>query len=152
MTRAEIRNLVRLHLNETTAGFWTDATLNDCINRGKDKVNSEITKLREEYFTVSKTFSTIAGTKSYSFPANTITLRRLEHYSATDASEIEKLTRVPFPQMEGNRGWPYEASEKPREYVVRATQFDLYPIPDAVYTMRIYIEERQSDLDTDRTT
>ena len=151
MTRGELRTLVRMHINEVSAGFWTDATLNDCLNRGKDKVNSEITKLREDYFTVSKTFSTTANTKSYAWPANSITIRRLEHYASGDASDIDKLTRVAFPQTEGNRGWPYKASGKPREYVVRATQYDLYPIPDAVYTMRIYVEERQADMaqDTD---
>lgn len=149
MNRSEIRSLVRIWLDEASAGFWSDAELNTLINLSNQRVNSIISALHEDYFTASSTFSTISGTKSYNLPTDFRFMRRLEHYSSTDASDIVKLEEIKFPRIESYAVWPFSASGKPVRYVIRGKQMDLYPVADAVYTMRIYYDVRQDDLSTD---
>lgn len=149
MNRSEIRSLTRIWLDEASAGFWTDAELNTLINLSNQRVNSIIAALHEDYFTASSTFSTVSGTLSYNLPTDFRFMRRLEHYSATDASDIRKLDEIKFPRIESYAEWPFESAGKPRRYVIRGKQMDLYPPPNAIYTMRIYYDVRQDDLSLD---
>ena len=149
MNRSEIRTDVRTLLNEPTEGFWTDANLNTYINKANQRVNSIIAATKEDYFTLSATFSTVASTKSYTFPTDCRFIRRMEKYSASDASDIEKLDELKFPRTEMQGEWPFTETGIPKRYTVFGTQFNLEPIPDDVYTMRIYYDSRKDDLAVD---
>lgn len=153
MNRGEIRTLVREHINETgAAGFWSDATLNTHINTANKKLNATIAALDEDFFTVSATFSTAAATKSYFLPSDFRFMRRLERYNASDPNDIVKLDEIRFPRTEMGGEWPFGANGEPRRYVLRGNQVDLYPIPDAVYTLRIYYDQRQEVFSSDSDT
>ena len=152
MNRGEIRTLVREHVNEATAGFWSDATLNTHINTANKKLNATIAALDEDFFTVSATFSTAATTKSYSLPSDFRFMRRLERYNASDPNDIVKIDEIRFPRTEMGNEWPFGANGEPRRYVLRGNQIDLYPIPDAVYTLRIYYDQRQETFSDDSDT
>lgn len=152
MNRSDIRTHMRDLLDESTEGFWSNDDLNRYINLANRKVNSVVSLLHEEYFTVSSTFSTVSGTKSYSLPTDCRLVRRLEIYNSSDASDIIKVDELRFPRIEAGGEWPFSSSGQPQRYIVRATQFDLLPTPDAVYTMRIYYDARKSDLATDSDT
>lgn len=149
MDRATIRGLARTWLNEASAGFWTDAELNTFINLANQKVNVTISNMVEDFFTQSATFPTVSGTKSYSLPTDFRFMRRLEHYNASDASDIIKLDEIRFPRTEAGGEWGFAASGKPEGYILRGSQIDLYPIPDAAYPLRIYYDYRKSDLTAD---
>jgi len=149
MIRSEIRTQMRTLLNEATEGFWSDANLNSYINLSNQRVNSIISATKEDYFTKSATFSSVAATKSYAFPTDCRFIRRMEHYSTTDASDIEKLDELKFPRTEMNGEWPFTEAGRPKRYLIFGTQFNLEPIPDAVYTMRIYYDSRKDDLAAD---
>lgn len=149
MIRSEIRTDVRTLLNEPTAAFWTDANLNTYINKANQRVNSIIASTREDYFTQAATFSTIANTKSYTFPTDCRFIRRMEVYSTSDASDIEKIDEMKFPRVEMQSDWPFPEPGRPKRYTVYGTQFNLEPIPDGIYTMRIYYDSRKDDLALD---
>lgn len=149
MNRANIRTLIRTFLNEPTEGLWLDTELNTAINLANQKINAVINSIDEDYFTTSKTFSTTALSKSYAFPSDCQRIRRLEHYSTADASDVIRLDEIGFPRTELQGDWPFSQSGKPMRYQVRGTQFDLLPIPDAVYTMKIYYDQRQVDMTQD---
>lgn len=149
MNRSEIRTQVRALLNESTAGFWSDTNLNGYINMANQRVNSIIANTREDYFTTTSTFNTIAGTQSYQFPVDCRFVRRLEHYSVTDASYIDKLDELKFPRTEAQGAWNFSAPGKPVGYTVFGSQFNLAPIPDDVYPMRLYYDARKDDLALD---
>ncbi len=149
MNRGEIRTLTRFWLNEATAGFFSDPDLNTLINIGNQKVNRKIAALDEDFFTVSQTFPTVANTKSYTLPVAFRGMVRLEHYNAADASDIDKIDSLPFPRSEGSGAWPFSQPGKPRRYILRDDQIDLWPIPDAVYTLRMYFDNRQNDFSAD---
>jgi len=149
MNRSEIRTSVRTLINELTPGTWTDTGLNGCIDLAVQHVSSIIAATKEDYFTTSSTFQTISGTKSYAMPLNCRFIRRMEVYNPSDAGDITKLEEIRFPRVEAYGAWPYTTPGEPEGYLVRGTQFDLLPIPDAVYDMRIYFDVRQVSLATD---
>lgn len=149
MNRGEIRTAMRNLLNEDSAGFWTDAKLNSYIDLANQRVNSIISTLREDYFTISATFLLQSGVKSYDLPGDCHFVRRLEIYNLSDPSDITKLDPLPFPRMEGGNEWPFTASERPARFVVRGTQFDAWPIPDQNYPARIYYDQRKDNFTTD---
>ena len=149
MNRSEIRTSVRKLLNESTAGFWSDDDLNNYINMANQRVNSIIAASRSDFFTVSATFNTISGTKSYAWPTDCKYIRRIEVYDTSDPSNILKLDEMKFPRTEAVGSWDISYPGQPRMYISRGGQIDLYPIPDSVYPLRIYYEPRQSDLATD---
>src|SRR3989304_6359844 len=146
MNRSAIRSFIRTFLNEATEGFWLDTELNTFINLANQKVNILIDNIDEDFFTTSKTFQTTANSKTYAWPSDCKRIRRIEHYNASDASDITRLDEITFPRTEMQGDWPFSASGKPRRYQVRGANFDLLPIPDAVYTMKIYYDQRQTDL------
>ncbi len=63
MNLQEIRNLVRVYLNEPIANFWSDATLNTLINVAVPKVHNRIKSTSRYHFTTRATFSTVANTE-----------------------------------------------------------------------------------------
>lgn len=54
-TRSDLRTSVRYNLDESSASFWTDARLNDCLNRAIDRVWTEVRGLRADYFMTTRT-------------------------------------------------------------------------------------------------
>jgi hypothetical protein len=136
-------------LNEETAGFWTDAQLNAYLEMGNQRLNSIIAATRQDYNTISAVFATVVGTKSYSFPTDCVFIRRLEIYDTTNADHIDKVDELRFPRTEANGDWPFSGPGQPQRYIIRGKQFDLLPIPDAIYNMRIYYDARPATLSAD---
>ena len=60
MTRTNLRALVRRHLGETTAAFWTDAELNTWINEAGHDLAFETKSIR-----ATTTFTTTSSTQEY---------------------------------------------------------------------------------------
>jgi hypothetical protein len=149
MNLSEIRLQVRNLLNEDVPGFWSDAKLNSYINLAELRTNSIVSSVRQDYFTVSATFNCVAGTKSYNFPTGCKFIRRLEIYDPLDHNNIVKIDELKFPRLEANGDWLFTQDAQPKRYVVRGTQFDLYPVPDAVYSFRIYYDLGQANLTLD---
>lgn len=141
-----------MFINEPAAGFWTDAELNNCIDIADRKLNAALVTLNSDYFTKSVTFSTVADTKSYALPTDLVAIRRLEHYSTTDNSEVTQIPQGDFPEIERKGYYPYADTGKPIRYIVVGTNFYLLPVSDAAYTMRLYYEYSPSALSGDSST
>jgi hypothetical protein len=73
----------------------------------------------------------------------------MEVYRPSDPGYIQKLGEVHFPRIEAYGQYPYTTPAQPTGYLIRGSQFDLLPIPDAVYDLRIYYDNRQDVLATD---
>ena len=146
MNRSDIRNLARIWLNERVAGFWLDTDLNTFITLANNKVNSLISSLKEDFFTASATFSTVAQQKSYIFPSDMRFLRRLEITNSLDQTDVQKLDELRFPDTEQHQDWQWVSPGKPQRYRIVGNHFELWPIPDDIYTMRIYYDQKQVDL------
>lgn len=149
MNLSQMRQMSRDLLNEATAGFWTDPQLNRYLNTAHQRLNSIISTLREDYFTVSATFTTVVGTKSYAWPTDCVYIRRIEIIDPADPSSIIKVDELKFPRTEAGGDWLFTAPGQPLRYIIRGRQFDLWPIPDAIYTMRIYYAQLPPDIVND---
>lgn len=53
-TLSALRTAVRDNVDESTASFWSNAQLNRFINRAKDRVWTEVRKLKEDYFLTTR--------------------------------------------------------------------------------------------------
>lgn len=146
MNLGEIRTLVRTNIDEITPGFWTEAQITRYINVANQKVNSIIDAMDGDFFTVRVVFSTVALTRTYELPTTFREMVRLEHYSLTDQNDIQVLEELPFPRTEGAGEYPFSQAGKPGRYTLHGTVYDLLPIPDAVYPMRMFFKERQLDM------
>ena len=54
-SRSDLRTSVRFNVDETTASFWSDARLNNCLERAVDRVWTEVRKLDGDYFMTTRT-------------------------------------------------------------------------------------------------
>lgn len=94
-TRTQIETQVRLNLDEVTASFWTAADLQARINRAKDRVWTEVRKLKDDYFDIQRlstdgsltilgesytasSFAIVAGTRNYTLPPDVFEIRLVE--------------------------------------------------------------------------
>lgn len=149
MNRGDIRSMCRTWLNEASAGFFTDAELDNFINVANQKLNRTIISYDPNFFTISATFQTTANTKAYTLPTDFQKMVRLEHYLTTDPNDIEKIEEIRFPRVELQGIWPAMREGKPRRYFIRNNQMEFIPIPDAVYDIRIYYDNARPDLNID---
>jgi hypothetical protein len=148
MNLSEIRTTCRQLLNEDTPGFWSDAKLNAYINLAAMRVNSIISSTREDFFTQSATFATVAGQKSYTLPEDCRFIRRMEMYDSSDSSSIIKMDELRFPRTEANGDWMFVANGQPQRFYVIGNHFDLFPIPEGTFQMRMFYDVRQVQLAT----
>jgi hypothetical protein len=51
---SDLRTSVRDNLDEVTPSFWSNDRLNRAINRAKDRVWTEVRKLKEDYFMITR--------------------------------------------------------------------------------------------------
>lgn len=139
MNRSQLRGMVRLWLNEAAEGFWLNPELNNCLDIANQVVNTLIRSVKEDYFVVPKTFATTANTKSYTWPTDFAGIRRMEHYSTSnptaDIAEIRQL------ELSADTEWAHDVTDKPESYNPFGDHFDLWPIPDAVYPIRIFYDQ-----------
>jgi hypothetical protein len=95
-TLSDLRTAVRDNLDEAVASFWSDAQLNRFINRAKDRVWTEVRKLKEDYFLLTRSstdgtvviFSDVydtasfqisnAGTLTYTLPPDHAEMKLIE--------------------------------------------------------------------------
>ena len=105
-------------------------------------INSAIAHYQRErfYFNESRaeTFSTVASQEFYGSAANTNipNLSRIDRLVATVNGTRYPLTLQPWELLE-EKSSTTTATGQPDEYCYYAQQIRLYPIPDAVYTVRI---------------
>jgi hypothetical protein len=156
MNLGQMRTLLRSLLNEPTPGFWTDSQLNSYLSMGANRLNSIITAMRQEWFTIPVTFNTQVYSPGvvpnrYAVPSDLIEVRRLEWIvdpSNPDTSAV-KLDELRFPRTEAGGEWPFTAPGHPARFIFTGQAITLLPPPDSVYLMRLFYTQRPLDPTTD---
>ena len=177
MNLGEIRNEVRGLVNEPepvipNGGFFKTDELNSKINVANFRVNATIARLdRKFHFLIPTTFQTLApsialpaGQKNYILPTDTRSLLRVEwlpNFTASAPGHAVQLRDLKFPRQEdyadgyqSSGHYPVIDSGEvgpPCGYLWRGNEIDIIPTPDAVYTIRLWIDQRNQPLinDTD---
>lgn len=153
MTRAEIRNLVRRRLGETTAAFWSDAELNTWINDACTDIS-----FRAKCLPGNSKFSTVSGTAEYvisSLVSATI-LSINEVYYLQEGTVWQKIEATSRTQLDLDYpNWKSTDSGTPLFYYFDREEgiFGLYPKPDATNAGtdygEIYFTKAHVDLNAD---
>lgn len=153
MNRGEIRNLVRVYLNEAIASFWSDATLNTLINVSVPKVHNRVKSTSRYHFTTRATFPTIAGTEYYALPTDCKDVKLITRLDTSGRETPLSFISWPDPTTFTPGGFldPSVGSsfEGPLCYWIVGAAIRLLPRPAAVVTMKLYYEARLTALTAD---
>jgi hypothetical protein len=88
----------------------------------------------------------VAGQKSYTLPIDCRFIRRLEIYDSSDVAYIIKLDELRFPRTEASGDWIFASNGQPQKFYVIGNHFDLYPIPEGIFQMRMFYDVRQLNM------
>jgi len=151
MNRGEIRSLVRGYLNEPFASFWTDAELNTYINIAIRKATDTIKNLSRHHFTTRATFSTTAGQEYYQLPATCKDVKLITVINS-DGIEVPVYFATwpdPFKTTDSALGPGSTAGDLVNTVWIVGGSLRMVPIPQSVFTMRIYFEARINNMTAD---
>ncbi len=129
--KATIRSTVRLRGDYETSGKFTDAYLDTEIQAAFAETYELIADVNEGWWDTSVTVVTVASTAFVALPAD---CWRVSGVDLLDGGSYTELRQVPT--GERNR---YDVStlDEPQAYRLTARGVDLFPTPNAVYTLRI---------------
>lgn len=152
MNLGEVRSLVRTYLNEGSAAFWSDATLNTLINIAAKKIHILIKNTSRFHFTTRSTFSTVAGSDWYQLPGDCKDVKHVTKIVVSDSNQEMPLYRAPsdnpFPFTDAplSDNNPFNQDDNPSMYWIMGASIRLIPKPTAAVTIRLYYEARITDL------
>lgn len=133
-SRLTILTSVRLELQETTPGFWTDAELNGWL----DEANGEVT--RAARVEASAAFTMTAQTENVALPADFFLARRIELQSlAGSAANWRELRPLSLDlRRPADPTNPAGTFGSPFGYFIYGTTMTVVPSPDQGYSGTIY--------------
>lgn len=117
---SDMRTAIRDNLDESTASFWTNAQLLRFINRAKDRVWTEVRKLKDDYFLVQRastdgsvtilgatyatsSFAIVAGTRNYTLPPDFSEMKLIEVTTANYETVRFLYRDLAHPEMRAAR-------------------------------------------------
>lgn len=147
-TQAQILLAVRERLDEATAGEWSDAELRRWINQGAN----DIARRTETLHTVV-TSATIVGDSTYTAPADTIRISRVE-WTPNNTDNIYPLEYRDFNAMDPI-WWTNQASTSSNPQYWTTSGFPpsltirLYPVPSSTGFINVFYYRYPTQLATD---
>ena len=147
MNLSTLRAGVRDILNAPGQGFYSDPFINQKIQEANHSFNLMLTILTGEDFVLSMVRRpTVANVRSYTVPTDLLVLRRLEIMeSSTSELILSRITPLEFDA----EFWQHNTPAAPQHFHFRKSQIDLYPIPDAVYNLRLWFDRSELPLSQD---
>ena len=129
-TLAEIRTVVRFRGDFRNPQRFPDASLDPEIQAAFGEGYELVADVNEGYFDTTGDVSTAAGTDFVALPTGTWRVRAVDLIEGTD--------RTPMYQVGIKDRNRYGTSTgKPAAFRLTARGMDLYPTPDAIYTLRV---------------
>jgi hypothetical protein len=142
-TLLELRTDARAMLDETTAGFWTDAQLNYWLNEGNLDLAARLEDLE-----ASDTQSTAASDYQYDLPTDCIKVKRVQYDSFPLAfigyNDLNKYEAVGDPST--------SETGTPQYFYLWNNDIFLYPTPTAIKNLTIQYYKRPATMDEDTDT
>jgi len=140
MTRLQLRHRVRQFISEPTAGYWSDDELNNHLDSENFVVNTIISHIINDYFSVIMSFPTLANatSRSYDLPNGFRFMRRVTVTKDGVPIPLESIRISPSDPVWGSYYWLTNGT--PCYYSVRGGGIDLFPIPDAVYSITVFYD------------
>ena len=128
MNRGEIRTRVRSEISEPTPGFVSNTEVDDWTN----EANTDLLDAAGIQTTTAQSISTVDGTESYDLASDFGLVEQVELVDASDSTEFTILRPLSVQERDAS------GKAEPHGYYVVGTKLFMVPIPDAVYTLRIW--------------
>ena len=144
-----LRGYIRLNIEETSAGYWTDAVLNRYINQAIRHIN------RKTVYLVSATPSTIslvAGTRTYAMPTNCPSAERIAYMCTDEGKPIPPIGLKGMKDTDGVDLVDGDTTDYPMYWYRSGIQIAFYPIPNAVKTVYVWFLQTPTTLSLDADT
>lgn len=125
---------VRAEIQESTAGFWSDAEITNWLNEAYSEL---LVALSVE---TTSTLTLVAGTESYSLPTDFRLARRVE-IQTTVGSATNWIEILPYTldlRRPGDPVNPVTLTSTPTGYYIYANKISFVPIPDGAYSGTLY--------------
>lgn len=150
MTRAEIRTLASVWLDDVSNGYFTTPQLNVWINQAQREVQKLLLNAGNEYYTTCAYTSTVADQSRYAFPTDFIKLLRLS-YVINDTGDPDTSTYQRLYEITRNEqdNMVLNPSGDPVGYIINQSTFTLKPCPNRVLTLHMDYAYRVADLSGD---
>ena len=144
MTLSELRDEERENIKRDTNGV-SNARITRWVNWAKDYLADLHTYEEMRYKDTSK--ETVASDNTLAWPTR---MKDLYSMAIQDGSRSQRLTYVPARGFDTVVPRPETSGENlPKWYVDYGSSFELFPIPDAVYSLNIRISKYPADLSAD---
>lgn len=145
-TLAQLRTAIRNKGDYPVSLVFTDTVVTGYVNEAIAELVRIVGSAYEGYYDTTATVSTVAGTQTVNLPSDFLKLRALDRQ--IDSEHFTPLDRVTLKETYsmGGRGMPrgYMLHGGTAPGVIR-----LWPIPDAVYTLRVTYEPLFTQLTSD---
>jgi hypothetical protein len=147
MDLSALRASVRFKADEEGTDFVDNTELDRVINQACRWVyNQLVSKYTSRFIREGTTgntgkFSTVSGTQGYSLPTDTkdVVTVEMRDSSSTDDDDYRKLRRLNIGAHEREDYWPIREGTHPTfGYFLAGSKIYLKPVPDAVYTIRLW--------------
>jgi len=155
LTRLQMVTEALDNISRVSSGQMRSATtMSEMGARWANRAQVEVAR-RHDFIFKTSTASTVVGTQTYAFPSNLSSLHDMILESTTSPSQSRKLRclmhwdyarMVPKPSV--------IPTNIPTHYIPHKTnlQFDLLPIPNAIYTLRMFHSCLPTDMSLDTST
>lgn len=124
---------VREELQEPTAGLWSDAELKRWLNRGAKAL------AREAQLQATTTITTAADDESYALPADFGYAERVEIETEVGSGEFRRLVALTIQDRTTDTG-------EPIGWTVWNGEMWFFPVPDGVYSIKVFYHRQQVTL------
>lgn len=148
-TLSQLRDSVRDLGDYRNSSVFTDVLLTEFINEAIAELFELVTGQFEGYYDTSTTVTTTAGVQTVDLPADLYILRALDR--ELDAERHAPLSRIGYGDT-----YRYQGRGSPRAYMLWGGSTSsqpgtarLFPVPDAVYTLRVTYQPLFTPLSAD---
>ncbi len=151
-TLSNLRDHVRVYLDEVSTADWTDAQINRELNYAYMEVYTAVIETYEDYYRTKATADLTANTQEYQLPDDFFKMRRLE-VTYTSGESANKAIRTDFEQNKFQLSSSTQGSTSRPLYDLNGNFLRLLPVPQTDVTAGLYmwyikqIDELTSDSD-----
>src|SRR5262245_23023473 len=129
VTLSNVRDRVRVAIEESTSRFWQDSDLNSWINDGL----RDVARRCESVKRFNTSISTVAGTAKYTLPTNIVRVHRVE-FVPSGQTQVYSLEASNYDVMDSIWGVNQSSPGIPRYYVMwgfpPSLQIQFFPVPN----------------------
>lgn len=151
MNLGELRALSLGWLDDPNGGYFVTSLMNRFLNQAQREVQKRLLKAGDDYYTICVEASTVVNQRDYAFPSDFYKLMRLERITqgSGDTAATQRIYPITRNEMD-TAGYNFQQTTGvPYNYIENKNTFSLYPVPNAVKTLRLWYAPTVTDMSDD---